>query len=440
MNTDRKPHIGFLTERMTLGFGVDVVIHEQAMRFVNRGYKVTVFPGWMTDLYEHQPYNIVPLTDNPEEQASYFSPEFLSRSFDTLNKHKVDVWMIHTPPFYNWLSHLPPPVILVEHGTPPGKYFSYRQGKRLDAETKKRQKNLFRSRRPGDGLVAISEYIRSDLPLDVQRSTVVIHNGADHYARVAEADAIKYRAKLKLKPSDIMVLWVGRIQPIKDPQPYKGLSDLLRIAEELKKKSSKIKLVAVGRGENSVIATLKNAGILPLLNLPRKQMATVYAAADIFLNTSSWEGFNLPLAESQFQGTPVVALKVCAHPEVVANGFSGLLVDRVSGLTDAVLELASNSRLRHELGSGALKHVSEFSWNKNVDKLEKLISACLKVVESGSTTPIVQASLKKNMRYYIDFSTFLIQHFGWKTLFTESFSWVKRRLPVRSKGHTNDKE
>lgn len=73
MNNLRKQHIGILTERMTLGFGVDVVIHEQAVRLVQRGYSVTVFPIWKTELYDNQPYRIVPLVGDNEEIPFLFA-------------------------------------------------------------------------------------------------------------------------------------------------------------------------------------------------------------------------------------------------------------------------------------------------------------------------------------------------------------------------------
>ncbi len=429
MGNQTELHIGILTERMTLGFGVDVVIHEQAVRLMQRGYRVTVFPGWMTDMYIDQPYPLVSLTRHKNEPVNYHSPEFLTRSFDILNQHKVDVWIIHTPPFYNWLPHLPPPVILVEHGTPPGRFFSYRQGKALDAQTKKRQRTIFRSRRPGDGLIAISEYIRSELPVDVQRSTVVIHNGADHYCRASDEAGADFRNSIGVEDGEIMVLWVGRIQPVKDPQPYKGLGELLRIGTRLKTTHPEIRLVAVGRGEDSVIPLLKESGITPCLNLPSHEMAAAYAASDVFLSTSSWEGFNLPLVEAQYQGTPVIALNLCAHTEVVSHGFSGLLVNHASDLADAVIELAGDREFRNRLSKGSITHMAEFSWDRNVDKLEKIIQGCMRAVASGVNEIQTCATLRKTPRYYFDYAQYLWGHFGWRTFFRECVGWLRRRLP-----------
>ncbi|MBN1295423.1 glycosyltransferase family 4 protein [bacterium] len=421
-----KPRIGVLTERMTMGFGVDLVIHEQAVRLVSRGYPVTIFPAWKTEMYDNQPYRIEPLTREGDDPVQYFSPEFMHRSFEIMNQQPIDVWMIHTPPFYYWLTYLPAPVIMVEHGSPPGRYFKYRQGRALDAQTRKRQHRTFRATRPGDGIVAISEFIRSGLPPDVARSTTVIHNGADHYP-IASRDAVRdWRVQLGIRPRDVVILWVGRIQPVKDPQPYKGLGELLRLAPKVRKRCRNAVIVAAGRGDGSAADLLRRAGVIPVFNVPSEAMGGLYAAADLFVNTSVWEGFNLPLVEAQYQGTPVVALNVCAHPEVVMSGYSGMLADSIDDVTESVVRIVEDERLRQILSEGARKQMQTFRWDTNVDQIEKLIEGCLRSVQTGQSPE--RAELKKTPRYFIEYAQYLIQQFGWRTFFRECKGWFQRRL------------
>ena len=49
--------------------------------------------------------------------------------------------------------------------------------------------------------------------------------------------------------------------------------------------------------------------------------------ADVFVHTSRWEGFGIVLLEAMLARLPVVATRVSAVPEVVADGETGLLVD-----------------------------------------------------------------------------------------------------------------
>jgi glycosyltransferase involved in cell wall biosynthesis len=415
---------------MTLGFGVDVVIHEQAKRLVRRGYKVTVFTGWKTDLYDDPEYDLVCLRRGKEIACNLYSPEFMKQAFSVINQYRIDIWIIHTPPFYAWRYCLKSPAVMIEHGTPPGKFFGYRHGKYLDAQTRKRQRSVFRKIRSGDALIAISEYIKFGLPVDVQRSTVVIYNGADHYAKALKKTTHEFKQALGIAQSETLVLWVGRIQPVKDPQPYKGLQCLIRIAEKIKKENRHIRILAVGRGDHSVKPVLEKQGITVLLNQPSEKMPVIYAAADVFLNTSLWEGFNLPLVEAQYQGTPVIALKICAHPEVVSDGHSGILVQSLADLAKSVLCLADDKDRLKKMSEAAIWHASKFTWDDNVNKLETIINASLNLVEAkNSDDDDEQAQLKKTLGYYLDYCTYLNHHFGWKTLLREFHGFLKRRLP-----------
>jgi glycosyltransferase involved in cell wall biosynthesis len=49
--------------------------------------------------------------------------------------------------------------------------------------------------------------------------------------------------------------------------------------------------------------------------------------ADVFVHTPRWEGFGIVLLEAMLAGLPVVATRVSAVPEVVADGETGLLVE-----------------------------------------------------------------------------------------------------------------
>ena len=66
----------------------------------------------------------------------------------------------------------------------------------------------------------------------------------------------------------------------------------------------------------------------------------LYAGASCLLFPIKWnEPFGLVLAEAMACGTPVVAFRAGAAPEVVAHGRSGYLVDDVDGMAEAVKRL-----------------------------------------------------------------------------------------------------
>jgi len=88
-----------------------------------------------------------------------------------------------------------------------------------------------------------------------------------------------------------------------------------------------IKLVIVGKATFSgyfeklkEIAGDASRDIIFAGYIPDEELQEFYSACDVYVSASLWEGFNLPLAEAQACGKPVVAFDLCSHPEVVRDG------------------------------------------------------------------------------------------------------------------------
>ncbi|MBN1355617.1 glycosyltransferase family 4 protein [bacterium] len=429
--------IGFLTERMILGFGVDLVVAEVARRFSSSGHSVTVFTTRVGEIYGRSDFKIVNLRDHMAGSSDIFSPHFMTGSLNYLATCDIDVWIAETPPFYNWLTFLRPPVIMIEHGTPDGKFFPDPMGRDLDRSVRYRHEVIFQSQRPGDATVAISEYIRSGLPDGVREKTRVIRNGGDHYGRASAMQIRDFRTSLGISTHEIMILWVGRIEPFHDWQPYKGLKEFMKLAPVLKRSHPECRIVAVGRAEENARQPLEKAGIEPVFNLSSVKMPGAYAAADLFVNTSRWEGFNLPLIEAQFQGTPVIAYNLCAHPEVVKDGESGILVHTPDQLLQAAGRLIRDAQFRRRLAEGAERHAAGFTWDQNARDLETLMTECLQTAQSSGQRMEKAARVQKLPPYYLWKTREIIHRYGWMTFLREMFGWIQRRMPWKRRPERN---
>jgi glycosyltransferase involved in cell wall biosynthesis len=185
------------------------------------------------------------------------------------------------------------------------------------------------------------------------------------------------RSVLGLEDSRAVAAWVGRAGEQKRPQ------DLPAIAAALAPDG--VRIVALGSGLRASAAgrALESAGGLLLAEDTDPQ--ALYAAADILVQTSAWEGMPLALLEAMSAGLPIVAYDVGGVSEVVLHGETGycVAVGDVGALAACVRMLATNHTLRRRMAESARAHVAEHhSFDGFLDGIEREYRRCLSV---GST-------------------------------------------------------
>ena len=90
-----------------------------------------------------------------------------------------------------------------------------------------------------------------------------------------------------------------------------------------------------------------------------------YSSAEIGVTASIYEGFGLPAAEAMSCGTPVIATRAGALPEIVGDDAAGILVPPADprALAAAIKRLLADKPLRQKMGQAARKRVEDFfSW------------------------------------------------------------------------------
>jgi glycosyltransferase involved in cell wall biosynthesis len=375
--------IGFLTERLVLGFGVDLVVHQYASFLHEMGHEVTVF------CRRHEPlvvrkYNVVDFKRSAQLALTRFDSLNIIKFARFFNASAMDVWIVNTPPYYDVVPLLRAPCIVIEYGTPPSSFFPQALGRHLDASVAYRFRYVFSRLRHCDRILCISRSIQDWLPKGLTAFSEVLYLGCDHYRKGTGAEARSFRAQSGVTDGEVLVLWVGRVQIHDDEQPYKGFLEFVQIAEEVMRRMPGIKFMVVGRGGEEEAAFLQKKGIIANLNLADDKMGVAYAAADIFLNTSKWEGFNLPLLEAQFQGAPVLAYNQGPHPEVCRNGETGFLVDDLDSMVEQLIALSRDRVKRAEFAHAAVCFATDFSWQRSCGGLKVAID---KAVLEAAKTP-----------------------------------------------------
>ncbi|MBN1594050.1 MAG: glycosyltransferase family 4 protein [Candidatus Coatesbacteria bacterium] len=385
----KRPRVGILTERMKLGYGVDLVVHETASRLTALGYNVKVFTGSIDPLYKGVAYDIIQLGDG-DRLSDIFSQAFFEKAIKRLAKSQIDVWILESLPFYYWRDSLKGPVIFVEHGTPFPELFPKDVSLSVRLARLTKRERVFSVIRSYDRIVAISDFIASELPPSSADRIEIIYNGCDHYRRVCESEARSFRKDLGVADDEVLLLYVGRIDFDKKKQPYKSVGNLVQVFERIRTDMPYVRLLLAGRAEPGIEKILVEKGIIPLLNVSEDKVALALAAADIFVSMSLWEGFDLPLCEAQFQGKPCVAMRCGAHPELIDGTGAGVLAENEAEFEQAIRNLASDRDLVRMMSEKANDNAKRFSWDSNVQKMQALIEEVNAAFAYGETASPVK--------------------------------------------------
>lgn len=206
----------------------------------------------------------------------------------------------------------------------------------------------------------------------------------DGFHPVDERGRRDVRASLGLAEDAHVLLFAGRIQPLKAPDVLvRAAAHLLRTRPQ---ERPRLVVAVVGGPSGSGLdrpedlqELAQRLGLLGVPGVPdvvrfeppvsRAELARWFQAADLVAVPSYSESFGLVAVEAQACGTPVVAAAVGGLPTAVADGVSGALVDdhdplAWAGVLGALLDDPERlARLR----TGARAHAQRFGWDATVE-------------------------------------------------------------------------
>jgi len=205
--------------------------------------------------------------------------------------------------------------------------------------------------------------------------------GVDH-AFFAPGDRAQARRALALPHDGPLLLFVGRIQPLKGADVAVGVLAELDAARP----DSRATLVVVGgpsgpRGEESYNRLLELAGELGVSERvrlvspqPHEVISTYYRAADVCLVPSRSESFGLVALEAAACGTPVVASAVGGLTTLVEQGRTGFLVDGrdPADFAARVGQILDDPSLSGDLSANAAMGALDYSWREAAERLRAL--------------------------------------------------------------------
>ena len=200
----------------------------------------------------------------------------------------------------------------------------------------------------------------------------VIYNAAELKAEPGPAS----QAKQKLGLDGDIILSVGRLVP------WKGFDGLIGIMPELLKHNTNIKLIIIGEGpeEESLKSKVKNLKLDDVVSfigrVEHSKMSLYFAASDIFVLNSSYEGLSHVIIEAMAAHVPVVASNVGGNPELINDGINGFLVDphNKSALQEKILELLQNKEMQNKFIHNSSEKLKQFSFDKMIEDTIKVLA------------------------------------------------------------------
>jgi len=173
------------------------------------------------------------------------------------------------------------------------------------------------------------------------------------------------------KGKEIRVVWVANLKPLKQPEVF------LRMARDLRGMRG-VKFIMIGRALNTKwdremlkeMSALENLEYLGERSL--KEVNEVLARADIFVNTSTYEGFPNTFIQAWMRKVPVVSLNV--NPDnVIDDKGIGFFSKTYEQLIKHITILINNTKLRNEMGERAQAFAFDNFSMKNAEKIIHLL-------------------------------------------------------------------
>jgi D-inositol-3-phosphate glycosyltransferase len=206
------------------------------------------------------------------------------------------------------------------------------------------------------------------------RKMVTIPPGVDtsHFYPIPSDEAKQF---IGLKPENRMVLFVGRIEPLK------GVDTLIQAMSclDLQDLHRPVHLAIIG-GEPNVLPEDMSEEMSRLqklcdelclgglvIFLGKRDQDTLpyyYSAAEVLVMPSLYESFGMVALEAMACGIPVIASEVGGLGYLVQDGVTGYTIpdSDPKALCDKLSLLLGDSHLRETMGLGASQYALDYAW------------------------------------------------------------------------------
>ncbi len=213
-----------------------------------------------------------------------------------------------------------------------------------------------------DGRIAVSkparEFINGHFPGDY----TIIPNGVDLEHFTADVPPIE-----KFRDGKINILFVSRLEK------RKGVNYLLGAYKKVRKEIGNCRLILVGpstRWSRWYEKQIKRKDLNDIVFVgwvPQEELPRYYQTADIVCSPATGkESFGLILLEAMAMGKPIAASNIDGYASVATHNGDALMVPPKNKqmLAQALISLASDAKLRQEMGARGKIKAAEYGWER----------------------------------------------------------------------------
>jgi D-inositol-3-phosphate glycosyltransferase len=227
------------------------------------------------------------------------------------------------------------------------------------------------------------------------RKLVVIPPGVDvsHFYPIPSDEAKMY---VGLKPEDRMVLFVGRIEPLK------GVDTLIQAMSCLQLNEQRPVHLAIIGGDPAASPEEMSAEMARLQKLcddlavgqtvvflgkrDQDKLPYYYSAATLVVMPSHYESFGMVALEAMACGTPVIASEVGGLAYLVKDGETGFTIPdgEPEELCEKISWLLNDPHLQQTMSQRAVEYAQDYAWEKIAAQIVEVYKSLLSEKQSIS--------------------------------------------------------
>jgi glycosyltransferase involved in cell wall biosynthesis len=234
-----------------------------------------------------------------------------------------------------------------------------------------------------DEIIVASKFMEYDVKsqyLPDPYKVNVIPNGIDVSRYSIQVDKITIRRMYGVTEEDYLILYVGRLEPVK------GIDYIIKSAPIILEKYPKSKFIVVGEGgfKDKLVKMAQSNGSKDSIFftgfLKDKALDRLILSSDIFTIPSIYEPFGIVALEAMAAGIPIVASNVGGLSEILNNEYNGILFPPRdhNSLAEGVIKLLDDSELYHKIRNNGKVLVSKkFTWSQIAEETIKVYDKAL---------------------------------------------------------------